>query len=413
LNILILISSNPYYESSASANRWLTLINGLNSLGLNISLLIYGGYISLDEKKIFEKEGLIKGVKYEYTDDIVTSGYLRTRFYSYFGVPGRFKETLLNLKNSLTDENYIVWTDSTFFALRMAVKLKALKISNPLFIELSEFFDIHRGSSSNFLHKFKEERRRLFFEKKAVFVYNGIALMTKTLLNYISTLKGGNLNLLHLPMTVDLERFNNDSKQNNDFKHPYILFVGNMDNKKDGVGILISSFFLIHSKYSQYNLYLVGGWNYDTPSHIETINKLGLQNKVFWKGTFDKEQIPSLMKHASLLVMPRPMSKQAQGGFPTKLGEYLASGVPVCATTVGEIPDYLVDNESVFFATPGSVESFADCMSRALSNQEAAKFVGLNGKKVACKFFNKNIQAKILYDFFRNNLLLNHSKNHN
>ncbi len=59
-----------------------------------------------------------------------------------------------------------------------------------------------------------------------------------------------------------------------------------------------------------------------------------------------------------------PDSKQAQGGFPTKLGEYLATGNPVCATTVGEIPDYLVDGESVYFAVPGSVDSFADAMLR-------------------------------------------------
>jgi glycosyltransferase involved in cell wall biosynthesis len=61
----------------------------------------------------------------------------------------------------------------------------------------------------------------------------------------------------------------------------------------------------------------------------------------------------------------------------------LATGKPVCATTVGELPDYLTDNESVCFAQPGSLDSFADLKRRALSDPENAKRVGKNGKQVA------------------------------
>jgi glycosyltransferase involved in cell wall biosynthesis len=114
---------------------------------------------------------------------------------------------------------------------------------------------------------------------------------------------------------------------------------------------------------------------------------------------YSRDVIPSIIGNADLLALPRPDSKQAQGGFPTKLGEYLATGKPVCATTVGELPDYLTDNESVFFAQPGSVESFAEAMRRALYDPENAKRVGLNGKQVAQEEFNKDIQAKKLYQF--------------
>ena len=50
--------------------------------------------------------------------------------------------------------------------------------------------------------------------------------------------------------------------------------------------------------------------------------------------------------------MARPDSRQARGGFPTKLGEYLATGKPVCVTKVGEITVYLEDNVSAFLAEP-------------------------------------------------------------
>ena len=134
------------------------------------------------------------------------------------------------------------------------------------------------------------------------------------------------------------------------------------------------------------------------------IEEFGLTNRITYFGVLNKDQIPVFVCNADLLVLSRPDSHQAQGGFPTKLGEYLATGNPVCVTKVGEIPDYLEDNVSAFMATPGDVDSFADAMDRALSNPDNAKKVGLAGRKVAEREFNSEIQAKRLYEFLQENL---------
>ena len=125
-----------------------------------------------------------------------------------------------------------------------------------------------------------------------------------------------------------------------------------------------------------------------------------MKNQVQFIGELDKTQIPSFLLKAQVLLLPRPDSRQAQGGFPTKLGEYLATAKPVCATTVGEIPDYLCDGETVFFAEPGNAESFASAMRRALNNPDEAKKIGANGKKVAEKEFNASFQAERLKKYF-------------
>ena len=104
------------------------------------------------------------------------------------------------------------------------------------------------------------------------------------------------------------------------------------------------------------------------------------------------------------MALSRPDSHQAQGGFPTKLGEYLATGNPVCVTSVGEIPDYLKDNLSAFMARPGDVDSFADALDRAVCDETNAKKVGVNGRKVAEECFNDEIQAKKLSEFLKENL---------
>ncbi len=116
-----------------------------------------------------------------------------------------------------------------------------------------------------------------------------------------------------------------------------------------------------------------------------------IEEKVFWMKEYSRDQIPNIICNADLLVLPRPDSKQAQGGLTTKLGEYLATGKLVCATKVGEIPDYLTDNESVFFAEPGSVESFTQAIGSALSDYDNAIRVGANARMVAEEHFNKDV----------------------
>ncbi len=237
-------------------------------------------------------------------------------------------------------------------------------------------------------------KRMRLFEKEVFSNIDGLGLMTKTLFAHYESFPKPLPKMLHIPMTVDLDRFTKIDPAPIEFQKPHITFVGVMNDAKDCVNILIESFAKIADELSKYKMYLVGGWNNDTPAHLNFLKENRLEDRVFWMKEYPRESIPAIIGNADLLVLPRPDSKQAQGGFSTKLGEYLATGNPVFAASVGEIPDYLSDNESVFFAQPGFVESFAEAMRRALSDPENVKRVGLNGKKVAQMEFNKNIQAK-------------------
>lgn len=395
----ILIIHNPYNYSSASANRWLTLIDGLASLGGKVHLLVFGGYTSAEEKAKFGVNGKQKNVSYEYVLPILIQGYWQIRFYNYIVQSIRNGQVIRVLEKRLKHEKGIIWTDATLLSYRFAVTFKRKNPKVKLFIEMSEFLDIHRYNKGNFLQRWQGDTKQRLFEQKAYFAYDGMALMTNTLVKHYQNFPNPQPKLLHLPMTVDLERFQSPQEPLPEFQSPYIAFVGVMNDAKDGVSNLIKAFNSIKNKFPLYKVYLVGPWNYDTPIHLQLIKDFELEERVFWMKEYPRDAIPRIICNADLLVLPRPDSKQAQGGFPTKLGEYLASGKPVCATRVGEIPDYLTDNESVFFAEPGSVESFAEAMEMALSDPENAKSVGANGRRVAELHFNKDVQAKKLMEF--------------
>ncbi len=399
MEINIVTTVNPFFYSSASANRWLSLIEGLTSQGAIIKLFFNGGYLKKEEKEKYGVKGFIGEISYEYVFPILVEGYWTERLFTYLLQDVLTRGLIYVLTNRLKDTKGVIWLEMSGLNVKLAIHLKRNYPYLKLFSEMSEYLDIHKNNKGNVLQRWKGDVRQLLFEKHGFYALDGLALMTRTLLKHYKNFHLPHPKFLHLPMTVDIERFEHSNHSLAEFQPPYIAFVGVMNDAKDGVSILIKAFYSLVIKYPNHKLYLVGGWNHDTGYHLELIQTLGLEKKVFWMKEYPRDQIPNIICNADLLVLPRPDSKQARGGFPTKLGEYLATGRPICATRVGEIPDYLVDNESVFFANPGDVESFAEAMLKALSDKKNAERIGLNGSKIAKQEFSKDIQAIKLYKF--------------
>jgi glycosyltransferase involved in cell wall biosynthesis len=368
------------------------------SNNVRVEIVIYGGYRSKNETKDWKIKGSCNGINYVYLSKILVQSPIMNRLFYYLG--DIYYRIILNLflERNLFDANSVFWLDTTIPCFELLSKIKK-KCVNKTFIEVNEYMDNYLNNKTNFIQRYTLARRKRIFEQSAIVNLDGLALMTKTLFDYYKLMPTHNFKLIHLPMTVDISRFDVNIELSNKFKAPYIVYVGVMNNSKDGLDVLLEAYHMVQNYYNDIKLYLVGGWNYDTPEHLEFIKRNRLEKKVFWLNEVPRNEVPGIIKNAELLVLPRPDSKQAQGGFPTKLGEYLATGNPVCATKVGELPDYLVDNESVFFAEPGDANSFANAIIRALSNPENAKRVGLNGRKVAEEHFNKDVQAKRLLQF--------------
>lgn len=402
MHILLIRSLNPFFETGASANRFSDIINGLVSNNIKVTLLITKGYNNLTEYQVKGYKYRNSNLRIHYTVSTLNHNIWLRRINTYL-IGG-----ILNKINQIKTKKYynknydFIWLTNDNGVLYTFNKNYKL-IHSKTIIELNEFNDLHKGSTTE--NRF-QKRKSLIAEKtfnQAIKRIDCFAVMTNTLIAHYKQMAKPNAKFFHFPMTVDFSRFKNVAITEK-YKKPYIAFTGTYTNLKDGVDILIKSFSKITSKYPTYHLYLAGFYHYDVAIQKELICKLGLQDKITYLNVIDKESIPEFICNADLLVLSRPDSHQAQGGFPTKLGEYLASGKPVCVTKVGEIPDYLVDNESAFIASPGDVDSFADAMDRALSDKAEATRIGQNGRKLAEEIFNAEIQSKRLVDFLIENL---------
>ncbi len=84
--------------------------------------------------------------------------------------------------------------------------------------------------------------------------------------------------------------------------------------------------------------------------------------EVEWAGAVLPEHIPALVAGLDVGVAPYP----AGAGYfsPLKVYEYLAAGLPVVASAVGQVPDILDDGVTGLLVEPGSATALADALAR-------------------------------------------------
>ncbi len=183
--------------------------------------------------------------------------------------------------------------------------------------------------------------------------------------------------------------------------YKYVCYCGSLTMQKDGVDILIMSFAKVAMRFPGIHLLLIG--KADTPEDEiylrKLVSDLRIEEKVLFIGKIPRNEIPPYLCNADVLALARPRSMIADAGFPSKLTEYLATGQPVVATKVGEIPLFLMDGVNAYLAEPDSPEDFADKITYVLDNYYSAKKVGEKGKELTKTFFNYNYQAKRILDF--------------
>lgn len=169
-----------------------------------------------------------------------------------------------------------------------------------------------------------------------------------------------------------------------------IAYVGTMYGDKDGVYILIEAFLSIRREYPDIRLVLVG--DYQKTERMQKILKLvdpaDPDSGVIFTGQLDQAGVTRYLNSSYCLALARPDNIQAKYGFPTKLGEYLASGKPVVVTKVGDIPRFLIDGVNSYLAEPDNVESFAHKLRDCLDDPERAREIGAEGRKLVDTVFN-------------------------
>lgn len=164
---------------------------------------------------------------------------------------------------------------------------------------------------------------------------------------------------------------------------PYVLFVGYLQKVK-GVEYLIEAFSKIADDFSKFNLVIVGsGFEFESLKDLSL--KLGIENRVIFKGKLSLKDTQKLMKDCYCFVLP-----SLSEGLPRVIIEAMASRKPVIASNVGGIPELVKDKFNGFIFNSANSNNLVEKLRWLLSDSELTKKMGERGREiVSLKYSNK------------------------
>lgn len=134
-------------------------------------------------------------------------------------------------------------------------------------------------------------------------------------------------------------------------------FVGSL-KPWHGLPDLVEAFSRFHDREPASRLLIVG----EGPEYASVQADLvarGLETSAILTGSVQHDAVPGLLASMDVAVAPYPQLEQSYFS-PLKLFEYMAAGVPVVASRMGQVAEVLKDGQNGLLYTPGSVSELAE-----------------------------------------------------
>lgn len=312
-------------------------------------------------------------------------------------------------KLELLAELLLFFIRSTFLVIREQVKKRYDLIhvhSVPDFEVFAAFYpklmgskiilDIHDIVPEFYASKFKTSENSLIFKVLVVIERMSTAFSDRVIVaNHIwekrllerSVKKSKCSTLLNFPDTEIFHR-RGRTRQDNKF---IIVYPGTLSYHQ-GVDLAIRAFSLIQHEVPEAEFHIYGDGD-QLDSLRSLVAELGLQDKVFLKGSVPFDQMHSVMENADLGIVPKRKDNFSDEAFSTKILEYMAMGLPsiVPNTTIDK---YYFNDLVVRFFEANNEKSLADAMLSLIRNPEArARLAGNATQFVQTYTWEENMGA--------------------
>jgi glycosyltransferase involved in cell wall biosynthesis len=159
----------------------------------------------------------------------------------------------------------------------------------------------------------------------------------------------------------------------------YILYIGRFAPHKNIDGLL-GAYQILKTKYSlNYQLVLAGKKDKDFFSLKKKTKELGLADDVVFTGFIEEQDLGSLYKHASLLMLV-----SFYEGFGLPALEAFSVGTPVLASKASSLPE--ITGKAALLVDPQDIKAIADGMCGVLVNHKIREALIKKGFEQTKKF---------------------------
>lgn len=110
------------------------------------------------------------------------------------------------------------------------------------------------------------------------------------------------------------------------------------------------------------------------------VSELNLSDKVTFHGIVDERNKESLLKKASIFIMPSYQLDRSLEGFGISYIEAAKEGVPSIAGKIGGAPEAVLNGQTGWCVDGNNVRSIQTALSEALKSKELVEKMGINAK---------------------------------
>jgi colanic acid/amylovoran biosynthesis glycosyltransferase len=174
---------------------------------------------------------------------------------------------------------------------------------------------------------------------------------------------------------------------------PLIVAVGRLIAKKGFVDLLRACRLLMERGKS-FRCEIIGEGPLEQELR-EQITQLDLEDCVELPGAKPQHEIREHLAAATAFVLPSVIDPEGgMDNLPTVIMEAMAAGLPVVSTSIGGIPEMVIQDETGFLVPPGDVAALARAIERLFNDIGLARRYGERGFQQARELFSieKNVR---------------------
>ena len=256
----------------------------------------------------------------------------------------------------LVYERYSLWSFSAMKYARDRTIPGVLEVNAPLLKEQAQYRQLVHTDQAH------QIAQRVFSAAST------LVAVSQDVADYLATFPQTQDRVHIIPNGVNIDRFRVDRfsplpSLSSSYPLPYsppsftIGFVGTMKDWH-GLPVLAEAFTQLHRHCSQVRLAMVG----DGPARAAmqtTLEERGLGPAVDWHGRVAPEQIPAVLAAMDVAVAPYPQLEHFYFS-PLKVYEYMAAGLPVVASDLGQLRQIICPGVNGLLCPAGDATALAD-----------------------------------------------------
>ncbi len=140
---------------------------------------------------------------------------------------------------------------------------------------------------------------------------------------------------------------------------------------------------------------IVIGKGEEGPKLQKLVDSLNLTERVKFLGFIPHNEIPDYLSVCDIFIRP-----SRSEGFGNSFIEAMAAKLPVIATPVGGIPDFLTDNETGVFCSPDNPQSIVKAVNKILSDENLKTQIVKNAYERVVERYDWNHIAQLMKRVF-------------